>query len=94
MCIRVVKVDPCALEFVPDWLVVLQEMWREDFDDSDYLIRWRNAYKKRKAQKALIKKDLMPIAWHPSRWWDWCFSEDEKKEKHKNCGHKYEPFCV
>ena len=21
----------------------------------------------------------MPVAWHPKRWWDWCFSEDEKK---------------
>ena len=37
--------------------------------------------KKRKAQKAKIKKELMPIAWHPSRYWDWCMSEDEKKKK-------------
>ena len=22
----------------------------------------------------------MPIAWHPKRWWNWCLSEDEKKE--------------
>ena len=22
----------------------------------------------------------MPIAWDPNRWWDWCMSEDEKKE--------------
>ena len=22
----------------------------------------------------------MPVAWHPDRWWDWCISEDEKKE--------------
>ena len=22
----------------------------------------------------------MPIVWHPSRWWDFCVSEDEKKE--------------
>ena len=22
----------------------------------------------------------MPIAWHPSRWWDWCVPKDEKKE--------------
>ena len=22
----------------------------------------------------------MAIAWHPNRWWDWCLSEDEKKE--------------
>ena len=22
----------------------------------------------------------MPIAWHPSRWWDWCVPEDDKKK--------------
>ena len=23
----------------------------------------------------------MPVAWHPTRWWDWCVSEAEKKGK-------------
>ena len=55
----------------------------EDFDDSYYLIRWRNEYKKRNAQKAQIKKELLLIAWHPSSWWDWCVSEDKKKETEK-----------
>ena len=40
--------------------------------------KWYDGYKKRKAQKASIKEDLMPIAWHPLRWWDWCVPEDEK----------------
>ena len=22
----------------------------------------------------------MPVAWQPNRWWDWCLSEDEKRE--------------
>ena len=22
----------------------------------------------------------MPIAWHPKRWWNFCMSENEKKE--------------
>ena len=22
----------------------------------------------------------MPLGWHPDKWWDWCMSEDEKKE--------------
>ena len=22
----------------------------------------------------------MPAVWHLNRWWDWCMSEDEKKE--------------
>ena len=25
----------------------------------------------------------MPIAWHPSRYWDWCVPEDEKEETEK-----------
>ena len=30
--------------------------------------------------KSFNKKDLMPTAWHPSRWWDWCMTGDKKKE--------------
>ena len=44
------------------------------------VIEWYDGYKKRKAQKAQIKKDLIPIASHPSRWWDWFVPKDEKKE--------------
>ena len=28
----------------------------------------------------MISEELMPITWHPNRWWDWYMSEDEKKE--------------
>ena len=48
------------------------------------LIEWHENYKKRKAQKASIKEELMPIAWHPSRYWNWCVPEDKKKETEKN----------
>ena len=30
------------------------------------------------AQKAKINEELLPTAWHPSRWQDWCMSETEK----------------
>ena len=26
----------------------------------------------------------MPIVWHPKRWWNFCMSEDEKKEIEPN----------
>ena len=29
-----------------------------------------------------LKKDLLPVAWHPDRVIDWCFDEDEKKDLH------------
>ena len=53
-------------------------MWYEEFDD--VLITWRDAYIKRKTQKAKIKEELMPVVWHPDRWRDWCVSEHEKKK--------------
>ena len=56
MCIIAVEVDPWQLHDVPDWFVVLQEMWYEDFDDDDDLIRWRNAYIKRRPRKHKCKK--------------------------------------
>ena len=71
-------------------------MWHEDFDDDDdddgdddddddELITRRDAYIERKAQKAKIKEELMSVAWHPDRWWDWCVTEDEKKEPEICC---------
>ena len=44
---------------------------------------WYDGYQKRKAQRASIKEELLPIAWHPFKWWDWCVPEDEKKETEK-----------
>ena len=87
MCERAVKKYLRALEFVPDWFVAQEQVkLRHDYDDyhnDNYLIKWYEGYQKRKAQKAQIKKELMPIAWHLSRWWDWCVPEDEKKDKEK-----------
>ena len=30
-----------------------------------------------------VKEELIPLAWHPSRWSEWCMQEDEKKEAEK-----------
>ena len=69
-------------------------MWYDDYydDDGDYwgnddnedkFSGWYNGYQKRKAQKAKIKEELLPIAWHPNHVWDWCMPRDEKKEIEK-----------
>ena len=47
------------------------------------LLSGTRVIKKRKAEKVNIKEELLPIAWHPSRYWNWCMSEDEKKETEK-----------
>ena len=79
--------DPSSLIYVPAWFVRLHwvNMWYDDhYDDDNYgVIMVINGYQKRKAHKAQIKKELVRIAWHPSRWWDWCMSENEKKEAEK-----------
>ena len=81
MCEKAVKDDPSSLQHVPDWFVTQQQL-DVCFDDVE-LIEWYESYKKRNAQKAQIKKELMRVASHPSRYWDCCFPEDEKKETEK-----------
>ena len=82
--------DPPFLGYISDWFDTREWVCicyngseycddDDDYDDDDDdFFKWYDGYKKRKAQKASIKEDLMPIAWHPSRWWDWCVPEDEK----------------
>ena len=69
---------------IPDWFVAEEQI--DHWDDDDYycnnnyeLIEWYNGYKKRKDQKASIKEELMPVAWHPDRVMNWCMSGDEKR---------------
>ena len=82
MCIRAVKTGLGLLEHVPDWLVTQGQidLWQDDdyWDGDDGIIRWYECYQKRKAQKALIKKELLPITWHPDRVKDCCMLEGEK----------------
>ena len=81
-----------SLQFVPGWFVTQQQLkiWHDDDDYCneliDELIEWYEGHKGRKAQKSRIKKELMPIAWHPSRYWDWCMSEDKKTRDRKIVG--------
>ena len=57
-----------------------------DKDDSDTIIHvrllaWHIEFENHKELKRkMISEELMPIAWHPNGWWDWCMSEDDKKE--------------
>ena len=59
-----------------------KRIWHDDDDyyDDDEITEWYEEYQKRKAQKAKITEELLPIPWHPPRYSDWCVPEDEKKE--------------
>ena len=46
---------------------------------SDFWLSTLNL-KNAKHLKKKVSEELMPIAWHPKRWWKFCMSEEEKKE--------------
>ena len=56
-----------------------REIWADDDDcyHDDEPIEWFKKYRKRKAQKASIKEELLPTTWYLNRVKDWCISEDE-----------------
>ena len=87
ICDDAVCRDLFFLQFIPDYFVTQQQLkiWHDYnvYYYDDKLIEWYNGYKKKKAQKASIKEELMPIAWHLSRWWDWYMSKEEKKGTEK-----------
>ena len=69
MCDKVVKDDPSSLIYVSDWFVPREQIdvWYDDhywYHDDD-LIEWYKGYEERKALKAKIKEELLPIALHP-----------------------------
>lgn len=41
---------------------------------------WSNTLKQCNAFKLELSKELVLVAWHPTRCWGWCVPEDEKKE--------------
>ena len=87
MCDKAVEVGRSPFQYVLNWNVTQQEvkLWQvdDDFYGDNELIKSYDSYQKRKTQKAKFKEELLPITWHPSRWQDWCISEDEKKETEK-----------
>ena len=66
------------LEFVPDWFIRREWVDMGDYydddgghwddDDEDKFFKWYDGDKKRNAQKASIKEELLPVVWHPSRY--------------------------
>ena len=45
------------------------------------LLVWRNRFAKLKACKIDLSKELMTVAWYPTRWRNWYLPDDEKKNK-------------
>ena len=96
MCDQAVKDDPYSSKYVADWFVTREwaDMWRDGYYDGDdgnhgwydwydKFSEWHDGYQKGKAQKARIKKELLPISWHPSRWWIGAFLKTKKERQKK-----------
>ena len=55
------------------------QYYHDEYCGDDELIKWYKRYKKRNAQTAKIKEELLPVAQHLNRVKDWHMSEDEKR---------------
>ena len=78
MCNEAVEKYPWMLKHVSDQFLT-QKISDEAVKKSPCAL-WYKGYQQRKAQKAKSKEELMLVAWHPDRWWNWCVPEHEKKE--------------
>ena len=65
----------CAAEEGHLEIVNLLRQWLGYEKIHEELFRYHH---KRRFYKNL-HSELMPIAWHPDRAWNWCFAEDEKQ---------------
>ena len=83
MCDKAANENPQILGYIPDYFITREMIENDNHSRCNYsnaiFHAWFNAYKERKAQKAQMKAELLPITWHPDRVVDWCFDEDEKK---------------
>ena len=65
MCNKAVRDDPSTLRYVSNWLFTGEwvRMWYDESDywadDDDNFFKWYEGYKKRKAQKASLKEELL-----------------------------------
>ena len=71
---KVVNASQLILMHVPVRFVtlkILQVIHNNILDLNDFYnpFTWHNKYNQRKTCKREIEKELMPIVWHPSRWW-------------------------
>ena len=60
----------------------LDNNYDEDDPDTNILIKhlaWHIKFEKHKAFKNELNEELMPIAWHPEKWWKVYMLKDEKK---------------
>ena len=104
MCDKAVKDDSSSLQFIPDWFASTEwvDMWCDDYydddgdhwdddGDEDHFFEWYDGYKNRKAQKASIKEELLPLLGiHQGCRIGGC--QKTKKVMRKNFGYKHGLF--
>ena len=66
-------------------ICVIKDEFKRDFISNYFknmhcMLNGHNAKHVRKN----INKELIPAAWYPTKWWDWCMPGDEKKRNRTN----------
>ena len=80
MCDKAVEKNPRFFEYVPDYFNSDKLCCKViDKNVNKKVLNSINEYRKRNAQKHQIRYELLPVAWHPSRFYDWCCDNDEKR---------------
>ena len=78
MCLKAIDKVPRVLQYIPDYFIT------EKMLVNSVCPEFCEDYRKRKNLKKEIYLELLPIAWHPDRWRDWCIPEDEKNMELKD----------
>ena len=48
------------------------------------ILNWHIKFERYKAIQKEFNEELMLVASHPKRWWNFCMNEDKKKKKERN----------
>ena len=81
MCNKAVDKEPLMLKYVPDYFIT--EKMLVNPVCKEFCEEFCEEIKKRKNLKKEIYLELLPIAWHPDRFWNWSLDNDEKKRIEK-----------
>ena len=67
------------LEELEDMYMLDYYLWEHKENYGKALTQDLFRYYHQKMFSKALREELIPITWHPDRYWDWCVPEDEKE---------------
>ena len=68
------------IEELEDMYMLDYYLWEHKENYGKALTQELFRYYHQKMFSKALREELIPITWHPDRYWDWCVPEDEKRE--------------